>query len=327
MREEDILARHSRPQKHSTWVPKKRDWRYATGVFKHDDLEGAPKDRSAWDDMDYDYQVADTQKIGDRSGSVQSDGDGRALSRSVSAPGTPERANGMHLLESPKTIVSVETFKKKAKPVKTAKRSIWQSMSRCHQIGTSESAGEQPAYETYSLMVRLRFSGKLVIEDALPRIATQGFIERKELPITPAKLKTPHTSNTPATARTATSPFAPHTLDSIESVYTCPLFERTWVDETKDFNMRAVRGVLQEPGSTAKDLGVNYMWYNDAVPVDALLPPGVPLSAKEINAYYPHHVRWRGMMLRLTNNDYRGPDIIGMQASRCLPDNGDMNHS
>lgn len=324
MKEEDILARHSRPQKHSTWVPKKRDWRYATGVFKHADLEGAPKDRSAWDDMDYDYQVADKRKSRDRSGSGQSDGDNKTLSRSVSASGTPESTKRRHLLESPKTIVSVEAFKKKTK---TAKRNVWQSVSRCHQIGKSETEGDQPAYETYSLTVRLRFSGKLIIEDALPRMATSGPIERIQLPGTPANLKMLQNLDTPATARTATSLYAPHTLGSIESVYTYPLFQRTWVDETKDFNMRAVRGILQKPGATNKDLGANYAWYNDAVPVDALLPPGISLSAKEVNAYYPHHVRWKGMMLRLANNDYRGPDIMGIQVSRPLPCTYALNHS
>jgi hypothetical protein len=303
MKEEDILARHSRPQKHSTWVPKKRDWRYATGVFKHDDLDGSPKNRSAWDDMDYDYQVTDTPKSRGRSVSGQSDGDDKALSRSVSMLGTPEIPKG-YSPESSKTIVSVEALKKKAK---TAKRNVWLSVSRSRWVDEFETEDEPPAYQTYSLTVRLRFSGRLIIQDALPRIATPGSIQQTQLPSTPAKLKTPHT-DTLATARTTTSFQALHTVDSIDSVHTYPLFQRTWVDETKDFNMRAVRGLLRKSGSSIKDLGGNYTWYDDAVPVDALLPPGVPLSAKEINAYYPHHVRWRSMMLRLANNDYRGTD-------------------
>jgi hypothetical protein len=324
MKEEDILARHSRPQKHSTWIPKKRDWRYATGVFKHDDLEGAQKGRSAWDDMDYDYQVADTRKSRGRSGSRQSDSDDKALSRCVSVSDTQDSIKGKRLLGSPKTIVSVEPLKKKAKK---AQRNVWQSVSQLHQIGNFKTEDEQPAYETYSLTVRLRFPGRLTIKNALPHMAIPGSTERTQLPNMPVKLKMPSISDTPATARTATSLHAPHTLDSIKSSHTYPLFQRTWVDETKDFNMRAARGVLQKSGSTAKDLGANYTWYNDAVPVDALLPPGVPLSAKEFNAYYPHHVRWRGVMLRLTNNDYRGQDIMGMQVSRRLPDDVKTDHS
>ncbi|CAN9365073.1 unnamed protein product [Alternaria sp. RS040] len=310
MKEEDILARHARPQKYSTWIPKKRDWRYATGVFQHDDTEGTPRDRSAWDDMDYEYQITDTRKSRECSIGDQSNGYGTALDKSVSIPGTPEGTKGRHLLGLPKTIVSVEAFKKKEK---TAKRSAWHSILRCHQIGKSETEGEQSAYETYSLTVRLRFSGKLIIEDALPHMAKSGSIGSPQLPSTPAKLKTPYSPNSPATARTAKSLFTPYALDSIESAHKYPLFQRIWVDETKDFNMRAVRGVLQRSGYIGKDLGPNYTWYNDALPVDALLPPGIPLSAKEINAYYPHHVRWRGVMVRMANNDYRGSDILGMQ--------------
>ncbi|KAL1795559.1 hypothetical protein ACET3X_005783 [Alternaria dauci] len=311
MKEEDILARHARPQKYSTWIPKKRDWRYATGVFQHDDIEGAPRDRSAWDDMDYERQVADTRKSKECSSDEQNDGDCTALSKYVSSPGTLEDTKGKHFLESPKTTVSIEPFKKRAK---TAKRNVWQSVSKCHKIGTSETEGEQLAYETYSLTVRLRFSGKLIIKDALPRMATAGSVGCPQLPSTPAKLKIHYSLYTPTTSRTTKSRLLQHALESIESVHETPLFQRTWVDETKDFNMRSVRGVLQKPGSIGKDLGANYTWYKDAVPVDALFPPGVPLSAKEINAYYPHHVRWKGVMLRMTNNDYRGPDILGMQA-------------
>lgn len=66
-------------------------------------------------------------------------------------------------------------------------------------------------------------------------------------------------------------------------------------------------------GGGAEILGPKYHWYEHAVPVNAIFPPGIPISAKEIMAYYPHHVRWKGVMLRLTSNDYRGADIMGMQ--------------
>ncbi|CAN9386079.1 unnamed protein product [Alternaria alternata] len=216
MKEEDILARHARPQKYSTWIPKKRDWRYATGVFEHDDIEGTPRDRSAWDDMDYEYQFTDTRKSRECSIGDQSNGYSTGLDQSVSIPGTPEGTKGRHLLGLSKTIVSVEPFKKKAK---TAKTSAWHLISRCHQIGKSETEGEQSAYETYSLTVRLRFSGKLIIEDALPHMTTSGSIGFPPLPSTPAKLKTPYSPNSPATARTAKSLLTPYALDSIESAF------------------------------------------------------------------------------------------------------------
>ncbi|KAI4693767.1 uncharacterized protein J4E84_002343 [Alternaria hordeiaustralica] len=312
MKEEDILARQSRPQKHSTWVPKSRDWRYATGVFQHDDNETAPNDRSAWDDMDYDYQVADPGKSRSRSGSGPSDGDIKAFDVSAPVSATPKGARNRALSDIPKATVKVRAFKRKSKS-KTARKNVWMSVARRQRISHDDVEGEEPDYQTYSLTVRLRFSGRLIIEDALPAVSTPGPMHLQQIPDTPANFSTPFGRHTPATARTAASLYTPHMSHSGESVHTYPPFQRPWVDETKDFNMRAVRGVLQKPGFVGKDLGVHYTWYNDAVPVDALLPPGVPLSAKEVMAYYPHHVRWKSMMVRLANNDYRGADIVGMQ--------------
>lgn len=95
---------------------------------------------------------------------------------------------------------------------------------------------------------------------------------------------------------------------------------KMWHDSTRDFNMLTVRTTLRPPNETSGGLVRNYSWYADATPVDALLPPGVPLSIKEICTYYPHHVRWQDIMLRLTHNDYRGQDILGTQVSdpRCF---------
>ncbi|KAF1835904.1 hypothetical protein BDW02DRAFT_261599 [Decorospora gaudefroyi] len=267
MKEEDILARQSRPQRHSTWVPKTRDWRYATGVFKHHDFEDAPKDRSAWDTLDYDHQVdGKVSTARSRSGSETGDGSEVGLD-DLWDSNTPECSVSTILPESSSTIVRVERMSKKNTP----KRNLWKSVARYRWNG--DVAGDRDAgYQAFSLIVRLQFS-----------------------------------------ARTAKMLNATHTSDTIELVHTFLPFQRTWVDETQDFNMRTVRATLRQPGTTAKDLGNNYGWYTDAVPADALFPPGVPLSAKEMIAYYPHHVRWKGVMLRLTNNDYRGRDIMGMQ--------------
>lgn len=88
-----------------------------------------------------------------------------------------------------------------------------------------------------------------------------------------------------------------------------------WHDETRDFSMSIVRAILRGPEERPGELVRNYRWYPDAVPVDGLLPPGVPMSSTELCAYYPHHVRWQDIMVRLAQNDYRGSDILGMQAS------------
>jgi hypothetical protein len=304
MREEDILARHSRPQKHSTWVPKTRDWRYATGVFKHNDFEDAPKDRSAWDAMDFDYQASRS-----RSGTGIEDGGYMSVDGMVSAPDIPEGAKSKISPETSKTIVRIEPVKKKAK---TGKRSRTPWQKRYRKIGEPVAEGE-PRYEVVGLIARLRFSGKLIIEDAPPHPAIQSPPEHTSILATPAKAVMHRDPDTSATARTAQTLNTLHILDSIESVHEFPVFQRTWVDETKDFNTQEVRARLRQPGAQVKDMGNNYAWYDDAVPIDALFPPGIPLSAKEVNAYYPHHIRWKQMMLRLTNNDYRGADFIGMQ--------------
>jgi hypothetical protein len=102
----------------------------------------------------------------------------------------------------------------------------------------------------------------------------------------------------------------------MESPYTLPVFRRTWIDETYHFSVDAIRSTLRPAGVKVDDLGTNYGWYADAVPVDAILPPGVPLSAKEIIAFYPHHICWKDIKIRLTNNGYKGVDIMGMQVSR-----------
>jgi hypothetical protein len=304
MKEEDILARQSRPQRHSTWVPKTRDWRYATGVFTHDDFEDAPKDRSAWDTMDYDYQARDSRS---RSGSGFEDGGDMSVDGIASASNTLESAKTP--LEPSKTVVRVEPVKNKAKKGMRS-RTIWQKR---YMTVHGPVEGSDPGYKIVGLIARLRFSGKLIMEDAPSQAATQSPPEHTSSPATPEKVEMLCDPNTPATARTARTLTTPHILDSIESVHTFSLFQRAWVDETQDFNMREVRAKLRQPDTQVKDAGNNYGWYEDAVPMDALFPPGVPLSAKEVNAYYPHHIRWKLMMLRLTNNDYRGADFIGMQ--------------
>lgn len=86
-----------------------------------------------------------------------------------------------------------------------------------------------------------------------------------------------------------------------------------WKPETYSFNMSSIRTTLRDTSTKHSELVKNYNWYPEAVAVHALLPPGIPLSLKEICIYYPHHTRWLHVMLRLTHNDYRGSDILGIQ--------------
>jgi hypothetical protein len=93
--------------------------------------------------------------------------------------------------------------------------------------------------------------------------------------------------------------------------------DSAWQDETYDCNMAQICATIRFHGAAPQELIRNYNWYPEAVAVDALFPPGVPLSLREICVYYPHHVRWHDVMFRLVQNDYRGQDILGIQV-KCL---------
>lgn len=303
MKEYDILARQSRPQQHSTWVPKTRDWRYATGVFQHDDFENDPKDRSAWDTMDYDYQVSSNAK--NSRGSLNAGGTGGG-SHGGDLPIDSSDRGGSAVAKSPKPMIQ---------------KNVWASIAKYRSINSAANGNTKSSYEAISVLVRLRFTGTNIakmhrilnyIPDYPP---TSQSITNPDASHT---LKAVHSLGTSARARTTTTVHAPQTLNIIEP-NTSALFERSWLDETRDFNMNAVRKTLQKPGANVEDLEDESNWYTNAVPVNAIFPPGVPLSAKEINAYYPHHVQWKGVMLRLTNNDFRGADILGMQVSCYVP--------
>src|SRR5689334_5313886 len=100
--EADILARQSRPQRNSTWIPKARDWRYATGVIQHDDFEDAPKARSVWDTMDYDYQ---TNAARIQMGTSPS----QTGSSIASDPVTTDTASTVHALDSTEMMSTFES--------------------------------------------------------------------------------------------------------------------------------------------------------------------------------------------------------------------------
>jgi hypothetical protein len=195
---------------------------------------------------------------------------------------------------------------------RSARKNTWCTLARYTSKHEAVQANE-PDYNTVSLTVKLRFSGKLIVQELSSKTPILGPLERTKTPDTPEQPKKCHDPDTPATVRTVTALNTPRIVDSIESIHTYPLYQRAWMDETQNFNMKHVRTTLRKPDAKAEDIGQNYAWYSNAVPVDALLPPGIPLSAKEIHAFYPHHVRWLDIMLRLTNNDYRGADIMGMQ--------------
>jgi hypothetical protein len=307
--EADILARQSRPQHNSTWVPKTRDWRYATGVIQHDDFDDAPKSRSVWDTLDYDYQAS-----GGNHNSVASfGGSGNEL----------EGADTTEAVSTPKSTTSEWSTEPLmgAAHIKTAQKplicptSVWSQVKKFKLSKEDVRDDGVEGYVATALIIRLCLTGqKKAQAKAILEGTTQLSTPRKAI-LYHDPTPTVRSPFTPATCRTAETLRTPHMLDSIEDIRKFPLFKRAWVDETYDFKVSAVRSKLRPANTEVDDLGLTYGWYMNAVPIDAIFPPGVPLSAKEINAFYPHHVRWKGVMVRLTKNDYRGADIMGMQVS------------
>jgi hypothetical protein len=310
--EAEILARQSRPQRNSTWVPRKRDWRYATGVYQHEDFADEPYSRSVWDRLDHYYQAGgrEIEAARRRHGSF-------SVTRSELSG--IESTNVLHTPKSAISTLSIGSAKRAIHTLTTYKpmilrRGPWAQVTRLKPSEGASEDEEELEYEVVGLVIRLRFTGKN--KTKLQEILEQPVQSPKPSSGVHQNMTPPASSpNTPATARTAQTIHIPHKLDSIESLYTFPLFKRTWVDETYDYGINTVRAKLRPVGMKVEELGEHFTWYADAVPVDALFPPGVPLSAKEISAFYPHHVRWKSVMVRLTNNGYRGADIMGMQVS------------
>jgi hypothetical protein len=283
-----------------------------TGVYQHADFDDEPYARSVWDSLDHYYQAG-----GREIGVARS-----RLGSSSVAGGELCGVESLDVFQTPKSVVSTLSIGSAERAIHTLstyksmilRRGPWAQVTRLKSNESTPEDDQETRYEIVGLVVRLRFTGK-------NKTDLQEIFEQPTQSPYPSSLvyqnMTPLVSspNTPATARTAQTIRTPHKLGSIKSLCTFPLFNRTWVDETYDFGINTVRAKLRPADVKVEELSEHFTWYADAVPVDALFPPGVPISAKEISAFYPHHVRWKGVMVRLTNNGYRGADIMGMQVS------------
>lgn len=266
----DILDRLSRPQRQSTWIPTKRDWRYANGVFRHTDLEDSPRDRTTWDDLDYDYNIVQALQSAEQYTLINDSDTEIEEENIVEATATAESAASNTC--TPRSPVS-----------RSPDDAFPRTSERFH------STSERINVMNYE------------IKDCQPLSPLPTTVEDD----TTSGSSTPHEVPAPnPTSKDNVAMSEPPTDSHSDEV---------WHDETLSFSMSTIRGTLRDPTVRPSELVKNYKWYPDAVAVDALLPPGIPFSAKEICVYYPHHVRWQDVMLRLAHNDYRGSDILGIQ--------------
>ncbi|KAF2870753.1 hypothetical protein BDV95DRAFT_607888 [Massariosphaeria phaeospora] len=318
----DILRRAARPQRHSSYIPRARDWRYKTGVYQHEDNYAldAPAQQTVWDQLDEDYQIA----VGSRERRLRATRDvdyaGEREDGSVTGTeesgSTPRKARGS---ASMSTSVSVSPMKRAAVALAKKKRSrAWQvdyfARDACaadegvptQQEAEAEEGDEKDEHWTQTrLVLHLQFSDRTT--SALQRIVsslpTPAPSSLSASPVRPRQMR--HDSVAPPTPKSTAS-------TSLQSVQ---LFQRTWADETRSFNMAAVRKKLRDPVAAATfEVPEGCVWFAEAVGMYALFPPGVPVTAKEICAFYPHHVRHDGVARRLLNNGFCGDVLLDMQS-------------
>ncbi|KAH9880418.1 hypothetical protein IAQ61_000709 [Plenodomus lingam] len=316
MEERDTLARRSRWQQHSTYIPSTRNSHNTTDVPRNDDSDEDPKIHSASGSMDHNYQAHGAPQRITRMKRASSE-----YSTAETGPGAMGPENVTKTKESPRMVRST---------VRTTNlspsRSLYQYSVRYRSVHNA-AADDERRYEAFGLTIRLRFTDEGVV--SLQRLVANMLDDSKTPPIKVAtySMSTPPINRkapsplTLATSRATTTLDHPSDQGSIEFAHVSPLFQRVWTDETRDFNMMMVRKNIRCGGKDMADIGPLYQWYTSAVPIDAIFPPGIPISAKEIQAYYPHHVRWKAIMLRLTENDFRGGDIMGMQITTAQMNN------
>ncbi|KAF2651187.1 hypothetical protein K491DRAFT_782049 [Lophiostoma macrostomum CBS 122681] len=289
----DIILHKERPQKSSSYVPRFRDWRYATGVFRHEDNLELPGGTTCWDDLDEDYmngvfgkerrKVKGWNKLEQAVSKITEDiRDQTPEGMEHASPQIAESllANGQLLTPAP-------TPKKRASSAKIPKNRAFSVVQFAMVDPTADD--EQVEWKAVSLVVKLRFPYK--------RTDLQGVLDA------PPK---PNLELTP--------PITPCSARSVDTIRTYEPFEPEWVDETQEFDLKKLFASLRWQSKHIEDIPPSFVWFPEAVPVDAIFPPRVPMSIKEILAYYPHHLRWKGVALRHLNNGYRGPEIVDILA-------------
>lgn len=294
----DILHRTSRPQGHSL-LPRHRDWRYERGSFGHEDHQDVAKQRSVWDGLDYDARIGifgrerrtvrgSCRKTDSENCGVFEERDDR---NNPTASPTTMGLDGT--VESPEKVTpkaSRNTSKiGNAGDGSARKLNLAKACSRPHTVAAFERSSEntdggKEVWEQTRLITSLKCNSINIaaVERTSNEVpATPSRSIRSTPQATPSILKKKGWNSATATP---TTPSALRVCDTIiEASPTPPLFERQWMDETHNFNMKTVVESLRPDLKAMEQLPAAYNWFPEAVPIDALFPPGVPMSAKEIH--------------------------------------------
>lgn len=337
----DIIYRSSRPQRNSTYVPQKRDWRFETVIYQHDDFEDSVNDMTIWDQLDEDYILGTFGKERRRTKGSFITAEEKSninVSMSLTSGSFGGSQGGTAMIDRTVSMpLSTPTMKS---TTKTRKRSSAYAISYFRRTdaedGEVSGNGEgEDRWNEMSLIVCLKFLTKtLEFQRIVEELSISSAI--------PFSLFPPSRTGTPSTQTSITTPT---TTKSTSSVGTFPIFDHEWKDNTRPYSIAKLLSSIRTPEKDEKiePIPPNYTWFRDAVPVDAIFPPGLPITAKEISvspslsflfppiicgqggrryeyltsvqAYYPHHLRWKGVALRYLNNGYRSADIIEMQVT------------
>jgi hypothetical protein len=287
---QDILHRSSRPQNTSSYIPRKRDWRYATGVFRHEDNE-RERDKTTWDEMDEDYV---RRAFRGRRGRAKRPN----LDFSEDDPET-EDVGGTELVDVQRGGTYADI------PVPSSSQAHT-TIHYTRKRPTSDNLGTttEPTWKEVGLIVRLKLpprnhgnTPQLLFPRSKPATSESGGA-------TPLTVSTESTNIdsifSPTKSQTAAmyAPPTPGTPVSPRSNSTgsgnavsVELPESAWKDETYDFPVRRFWDALRKengrdrdtkPGRQVPEIPKSYTWFPEAVAVDAAFPPGIPMTAKEI---------------------------------------------
>ncbi|KAF2472745.1 uncharacterized protein BDR25DRAFT_353069 [Lindgomyces ingoldianus] len=287
-KDRDILHSASRPQRHSNWEPQTLDWRWRHGVIRSEDFEDDRRSMSVWDQM-AEYTIKRRNEVRRR--------------RRV------RRERDMGRFVGVNDVDEEEEEEEEKGDRNTMEEKMLDEGHEMIEVGEKDAEAEEtPTPST----PRTRAPQK----SELVQMATY-------------KIHVPMTEDGPEevwkqTSLTAILRLTCKSPPSFTPPYTpkhkirCPPFHRPFIDETRPTNLLKITQSLRAPPKQddppIPPIPHSFHWFPDAIPVDAIFPPGVPMSGKEILAFYPHHPRNRGVGLRLLENDYRGADILAISS-------------